>query len=273
MVLAGNSQDYQKVTLPENYSAKIDLIYIEHGHWKGKMDFYFPIDREEAAPVLINIHGGGWNHGVKESQRGFGSFFKRGMAVANVEYRLESQAKAPAAVEDIRSSISYLISNAGELNIDVDKIIVMGASAGGHLALMAGLSQNNTLFGRNNDGRDPVGIFAVIDKYGITDLIPLMSGSSVKKWLGPNSDDLDFARSMSPISLVDGSSPPVFIVHGDTDPIVPYTQSQVLFDKLQSFNVKSRFITVKGGGHGKFQESDKKWVNQEIHNFLEELGL
>jgi len=181
VTFACKGQEFKKVELPRNYQAKLDIIYAETASWNGKLDFYYPTNNDEPTPVIINIHGGGWNHGKKESQRGFGSFFKKGMAVANVEYRLESEAKAPAAVEDIRCAMSYLISNAEELNIDTDKIVLMGASAGGHLALMGGLSENNSLFDDHCGEREAVKIRAIIDKYGVSDLRPVMFASSVKK--------------------------------------------------------------------------------------------
>ena len=272
-ITACRGQDYEKVDLPQNYQAKIDVVYTETDSWKGKLDFYYPTDSAKPSTVIINIHGGGWNHGKKESQRGFESFFKRGMAVANVEYRLESQGKAPAAVEDIRCAMSYLIRNAQELNIDPDKIVLMGASAGAHLALMGGLSENNSLFDDHCGKRTPVKIRAIIDKYGVSDLRPIMFASSVKKWLGPESENVVLAGLLSPITLIDTQSPPIFIVHGDADPIVPYVQSQVLYDKLKSYGINSRFITIPGGRHGKFNDDDKRMVMLEIHKFLEEQGL
>jgi len=265
------AQEFEKVELPPNYQAKIDLVYAEGEGWQGKLDFYYPMDSDGPTPLIINIHGGGWNHGKKESQRGFGPFFAKGMAVANVEYRLESQAKAPAAVEDVRCALTYLVRNSQQLNINTDKIVLMGASAGGHLALMGGLSERMSLFNNHCGERETVKIWAIIDKYGVTDLRPILKASSVKKWLGTESENIAFAESLSPITWVDTQSPPIFIVHGDADPIVPYIQSQLLYEKLQSQGIPSKFITIPDGGHGKFKESDEKMVMQEILQFLEEL--
>ena len=121
--------------------------------------------------------------------------------------------------------------------------------------------------------REAVKIRAIIDKYGVSDLRPVMFASSVKKWLGSESENVAFAESLSPITLVDAKSPPIFIVHGDADPIVPYIQSQKLFEKLQAHGVNSKFITIPEGGHGKFKEKDKERIMVEIHKFLDEQGL
>lgn len=267
---------FPKVSLPPNYEGKLNLVYATLDGWEGKLDFYYPIDAQVSTPVVVNIHGGGWNHGQKESQTGFSSFFKRGMAVANIEYRLESQAKAPAAIEDIRCAVRYLIQNSKELNIDTSRIILMGASAGGHLALMAGLLNNSETFDSNCATiPEPVQIFAIIDKYGINDLSsPKVANSgSVKKWLGTKHGDFEFTKSVSPIFYVDPKSPPTFIIHGDMDPIVPYVQSENLHEKLMKVGVKTKFITIKGGKHGKFSKDEKKDIDKEMWLFLEELGI
>jgi acetyl esterase/lipase len=146
------NSEIKKVEYPAGFSAKLDVVYAKVGDWQGRMDLYLPPKEKAPTPVVINIHGGGWNHGTKESQTGFSTFFKRGFAVANVEYRLTPQATAPAAIEDVRCALLYLVQNAGELNIDVNKIVVMGGSSGGHLALRAGLLQNDNRF----DGNCPV---------------------------------------------------------------------------------------------------------------------
>lgn len=97
-------------------------------------------------------------------------FFKQGFAVVNIEYRLTGQATAPAAVEDTRCALIYLIKNATALNIDVHKIVLMGGSSGGHLALMGGLLGNDHRFDGNCPGVENIKVAAIIDKYGITDV-------------------------------------------------------------------------------------------------------
>src|SRR5258705_3085066 len=143
---------YKPVEYPAGFTAQLNVVYTKVKDWEGKMDIYLPPKDKGKSPVVINIHGGGWNHGVKESQSGFNTFFKMGYAVANIEYRLTGQATAPAAVEDARCALIYLIRQAKELNIDVNKIVVMGGSSGGHLALMAGLFGNDHRFDTNCKG-------------------------------------------------------------------------------------------------------------------------
>jgi acetyl esterase/lipase len=223
--------------------------------------------------VVINIHGGGWNHGTKETQTGFSTFFMMGFAVANVEYRLTPQATAPAAVEDVRCALLYLVKNSKELNIDVDKIVMMGGSAGGHLALMAGLLLHDNRFDTNCLLKKQFTIAAIIDKYGLVDLAPLLGGRSVREWLAGQAGNAKFVQSVSPVYYVTKNSPPTFIVHGDADPTVPYQQSVELQKKFQSAGVKTVFMTVPAGGHGKFTKEKNSEINRAIAEFLKGLGL
>ena len=266
------------VEYPAGFTAQLDVVYTKVKDWEGKMDIYLPPNGSEPTPVVINIHGGGWNHGVKESQTGFNTFFKIGFAVANIEYRLTGQATAPAAVEDTRCALIYLVKNAKALNIDVNKIVIMGGSSGGHLALMAGLLGNDHKFDVNCTGVENIKVAAIIDKYGITDVWDWGYGTNITsksatRWLGDKANDKKFAMSVSPISYVTKNSPPTFIVHGDADPTVPYQQSVDLHKKFVEAGVKTEFITVPGGGHGKFEKEKNSEINKKIADFLLSLGL
>jgi acetyl esterase/lipase len=267
---------YKPVEYPQGYMAQLDVVYTKVNGWEGKVDLYLPPKNQGPSAVVINIHGGGWNHGVKESQTGFSTFFKAGFAVANIEYRLTGQATAPAAIEDTRCALIYLISNAKALNIDVNKIVIMGGSAGGHLALMAGLLANDHTFDRNCPGIETIRVAAIIDKYGIADVWDWAYGKNITSksatnWLGPKAKDEAFVKSVSPVSYVTKASPPVFIVHGDADPTVPYQQSVELFKMLQNVGVRSEFITVQGGVHGKFVKEKNAEINKAILQFINDV--
>jgi acetyl esterase/lipase len=269
---------YKAVEYPVGYSSKMDVVYTKVKDWEGKMDIYLPPKEKGPSPVIINIHGGGWNKGVRQSQTGFNTFFKMGYAVANISYRLTGQATAPAAVEDTRCALIYLIKNAKELNIDVNKIVIMGGSAGGHLALMGGLLGNDHRFDGNCAGVENIKVAAIIDKYGITDVWDWGYGTNVTsksatRWLGEKANDREFARTVSPLTYINKNSPPIFIVHGNADPTVPYQQSVDLHKKLKEVGVQTEFITVEGGLHGKFEKEKNSEINKAIAEFLRGLGL
>lgn len=267
---------FKTVAYPSNYESKIDVVYSTANVEQNRMDIYYPVSSGTRAvspvPVVINIHGGGWNHGEKESQSGFNIYFNMGFAVANVEYRMTPHAKAPAAIEDVRCAMMYLLEHANELNIDPNKIIFQGGSAGGHLALVAGYLQNDGTFDTGcNNYTGTYKIIAVIDKYGPSHLTDFMFYSSLVNWLGDKATDTEFVNSISPALMVTANTPPTYVIHGDADPTVPYSQSETLVAALEAANVKHQFTTVPGGGHGGFPSEYNTQMNNEITVFLTEV--
>jgi acetyl esterase/lipase len=280
LVAAAQAPDsvYKPVEYPAGFSAQLNVVYTTVGDWQGRMDLYLPPSSNGPSPVVINIHGGGWNKGSKESQTGFNTFFKAGFAVANIAYRLSQQATAPAAIEDTRCALIYLVKNAKQLNIDVNKIVIMGGSAGGHLALMGGLLGNDHRFDGNCPGAENIKVAAIIDKYGITDLWdwaygPNITSKSARQWLGNKAKDDAFIKAVSPVTYVNKNSPPTFIVHGDADPTVPYQQSVALHKKFEEMGVTTKFITIPGGLHGKFTKEQNSELNKEIIAFLKSVNV
>ncbi len=277
-LFAQDDTTYKPVEYPAGFTAQLNVTYTKAGDWEGKMDLYLPPQQGNPTPVIINIHGGGWNHGAKESQTGYSTFFKAGFAVANIEYRLTGQATAPAAVEDARCALIYIIKNAKALHIDVNKVVAMGGSSGGHLALMTGLLANDHRFDTNCPGVENIKVAAIVDKYGITDVWdwaygPNLTSKSATSWLGSKAKDQTFAASVSPMTYVTKNSPPTFIVHGDADPTVPYQQSVDLHKKLDALGVTNAFITIPGGLHGKFTKEQTSDLNKQIIQFLVKVGV
>ncbi|NRD21013.1 alpha/beta hydrolase [Winogradskyella eckloniae] len=272
-IVSAQQKEYKPVQFPNEYTSQIDVVYKTVDEWEGRIDLYSNQNASTPTPILLNIHGGGWNHGEKESQSGFGSFFKNGYAVANVEYRLVDVAPAPAAIEDVRCALIYIYNNAKALNIDTNKIVIMGGSAGGHLALMAGLLGNNSIYDANCTYKGELKVAAIINKYGVTDLVPLKTWKSAKRWLGAQYLNTEFTQSVSPLYYVTKDSPPIFIVHGDADPIVPYSQSVKLYDALVKHKVVTEFLSIPNGKHGKFKNEDKKLFKTKMWQFLKTLNL
>jgi len=161
---------FKPVAIPDNYTKQLDVVYTSGPGFQEKLDLYIPNKTSKLAPAIINIHGGGWVGGSKEQQGGFNPYFKNGFLVCNIEYRMTKEAKAPAAIEDARCALAYLKKNAKELGIDVNRIVVMGGSAGGHLALMTGLLENDHRFDKNCADVKDMKVAAIIDKWGITDV-------------------------------------------------------------------------------------------------------
>jgi acetyl esterase/lipase len=226
------------------------------------------------------MHGGAWRHGNKEAQSGFATYFKLGFAVANVEYRLSSQGKAPVAVEDVRCAMMYLVNHADSLNIDVNKIVFCGSSVGAHLALLAGLMNNsNTQFDKDCEiATKKYTVAAVIAQSTPSILfetttdgqLKVLKDGAIYEWFGSRRDDAKFAQQLSPITYVAKNNPPIFLSHGNADPRVPYQQSVTLDAALTAAGVKHVFVTIEAGGHGGYTKEKQDEIKQQITDFLKE---
>lgn len=250
------------VSVPDDYICRLDIPYKQTDTWIGYFDFYAPRNAAEPTPVVVNIHGGGWDHNQKEQEGGWKPFFANGIAVANMQYRLSTQALAPAALNDVQDMIRFLRNHASQFNINPDRILLMGASAGGHLALLGGYTCPDFVFG-------------IIDRYGISDMMDYIPrSSSPKKFVGKNRmQDTAFINTLSPMRLVTHRTPPTLIIHGDSDRVVPYQQSLWLVDTLCHYGVYNRLFTVPEGGHGRFSKEYNRLVDDEVQDFLCEIGV
>jgi len=204
-------------------------------------------------PGVIVIHGGGWVQGDKEwtLDRICLPLIRHGLVVANVEYRLAQAAPAPAAVSDVLQAAQWFHDHAAKYKVDPNRILVTGESAGGHLALMLGMTPD-------------VKIAGVIDFYGIADVADQLEGPNSRdyaaKWIPEQPNRRELARRMSPMTYVRKGLPPILALHGDADPIVPYEQSVNLTKAIKSAGGDAELITVPGGKHGFTpQEMDELW--------------
>jgi acetyl esterase/lipase len=198
--------------------------------------------------VLV-IHGGGWIAGSKEEALPFCvPFVEQDFVVADVEYRLAGAAPAPAALQDVLAAAKWFHDHASDYRVDTKRIIAVGDSAGGELALMAAMLPAENEFGSVTK------IAAVIDFYGVADVRALLEGPSKRdftvQWVGTGLDAGDLAKKLSPLTYVRKDVPPVLAIHGDADQVVPYGQSEQLVAALKQAGVKAELITVAGAGHG-----------------------
>lgn len=221
-----------------------------------------------AAPARVFVHGGGWSRGAPPPASEFTALLASGTPVVAVEYRLAAEAPAPAAVRDVRCALGWLGRHASELGFATDRIVVEGASAGGHLALLAVLAQDDPEF---DAGCGPLPtVLAVVDRYGITDLSTWHPPSgAVARWLGPRAGDVAYMRRLSPINRLHRGAPPLFVVHGDADRVVPPTQSRALVAAARALGVPAMLQTVAGGGHGGFDAATEARLESALRDFIQ----
>jgi acetyl esterase/lipase len=268
----------------ENASATIeehrDLVYLAPGGQDLHLDVFTPSHAgQERRPVWIHVHGGAWWKGARpDSWQGFSAYLDAGFAIVNVQYRLAGVATAPAAVQDVRCVLSWIDKNAERFNFDTQRIVVTGSSAGGHLALMAGMLRDEDDLDAP-ECRNPPPVAAIVDFYGPTDLdswpAPDPKGgflqaphSSIARWIGPRADADVMRKKMSPINYVRDGLPPIFIVHGDADPVVPLQESLNLKQRLEAIGARSALHVVAGGMHGKFNDEQQRAIERDVLQFL-----
>ena len=274
------------VEVASGYRLVPNITYLRAGGIDLNLDLY-QARRTESAPVLMYIHGGGWTNGSKESSAlTFLPYLEMGWSVVNVEYRMADVAHAPAAVEDCRCALRWIYRNADQYNFDVNRIVVTGNSAGGHLSLATGMvpasagldrqcpGDRNRSWSTGTTSMAELEVAAIINWYGITDVVGLMqgppgsSGNFTEAWLGSRPDRDEVAHRVSPLSYVRAGLPPVLTIRGDSDPIVPYDHGVRLHEALDEARVPNQLVTVEGGGHGGFSAEDNIRIYAAIRAFL-----
>lgn len=247
---------------------------------KHLLDIYLPPSAKGKIPVVIFVHGGGWLVNDKYADIGYmkktvAEIVSSGFALVSIDYRFATQAVFPAQIQDCNRAISYLVDNADKYGLDKNRIVVMGFSAGGHLASLIGLSKNNNVDSFFMEGTNKAFNFkAVVDFYGPAELI-LFPGNNDPK--SPESlligatplSRPDLAKAASPVTYVDKNDPPFLIIHGEKDEIVSNKQSQLLSSWLKVAGVKNELVIVKAAPHfGVMFDADD--VRQKVMTFLNE---
>ncbi|MEE3143553.1 MAG: alpha/beta hydrolase, partial [Pseudomonadota bacterium] len=228
---------------------------------------------EGPAPTFIYYHGGGWVGGSKESNvLRLLPYLEGGWAAVNVQYRLGNVSLAPAAVEDSLCALRWVARNADQYGFDIERLVVSGNSAGGHLALTSGMIPSEAGLDRQCLGSETPQVAAIVNWYGITDVNDLLHGVNEKsyavRWLGSQPDMAEIAERVSPISYVRSDLPPVITIHGDADPTVPYNHAVQLHRSLDRAEVTNELVTVPNGGHGGFPANEMLRIYGSIFSFL-----
>ena len=246
---------------PQGVTIQQDVPYLEPGRAE-KLDLYLPTSRaaDVRSPAVVLIHGGGWTGGDKAASREFNigtTLAKAGYVVASVNYRLDPP-RWPGNLRDCKNAVRFLRSSRERYQIDSDNIGVIGGSAGGHLALMVAY----TTGAADLEPQTPYpnvssGVKAVVDLYGITDLLTRRKtspdgtpiGDPVKTTALLEGLDPETWKHASPVYHVSATTPPTLILHGTADTTVDRDQSTELADALERHTVPHRLIMLPGIGH------------------------
>lgn len=248
--------------VPDTVRVELDIPYAATENSRQRLDLYLPKNpkSEKPLPVVVYVHGGGWHSGDKGGgYRQVGPLVESGEYVGvSIGYRLTQEAIWPAQIHDCKAAIRWLRANAEKYNLDPDRIGLIGTSAGGHLVAMLGTSGDVKSLEGNLGAHQEVSsrVDCVVDFFGASDLTALGSrhdgpDSPPAKLIGGEiKENKDKALNASPITYVSEDDPPFLMIHGTDDPLVPYSQSELLDAALKKVKVESLLIPVVGGGHG-----------------------
>jgi acetyl esterase/lipase len=263
-----------------------DVTYATTAHGPLRLDVYKPAEAHGPRPVLLFLHGGGWIVGSRSDalpdvypapsypDRRWPSmlpYVRRGLALVSLDYRLAAEAPAPAAVEDCRRGFDWISRHGADYGLDPTRVVTIGASAGGHLALMVAFTNG----GRAEHG--PGRVIGAVDLYGITDVPPLLEPptqrSWARDWIGSAPDAAARARAVSPLRLVRAGLPPVLIAHSLADDVVPYDQGRRLAEALRAAGVGVELLTFPTAVHGFFTPAELAQLEDAIMRFLARVGV
>ncbi len=220
------------------FSVEKDVVYQQSASYSLLADVYLPATPEASRPAILVLHGGSWQRGSKERMEDVAEQLAgQGFVVFNANYRLAPDHPYPAQIQDVRKAIEYMRKNASDWSMDPDRIGVLGYSAGGHLALLLGLLP----------GSENTRVQAVVTAGAPTDLTAYGDIVTMHRLLQAEyRTNPEIYRQASPLFHASSSAPPMLLIHGTYDWIVPVSHARKL----------TRAMVEKGGNIDLVELSD-----------------
>ena len=199
-------------------------------------------------PTLIIIYGGAWRQGSPNGHEQFSSYIAaQGYSVITIDYRHAPQYRFPAQLEDVETALQYIGDRAEELEVDTDKMVIMGRSAGGHLAKLAAY-------------REATAFRGVISYYGPTNLTegyydlpvpdPIDIQAVLQDFLGGTPEQLpELYKQASPINYIYPNLPPSLLIYPGRDRLVQVKFGRELYAKLKATNNPAIFLEIPWAEH------------------------
>jgi alpha-L-fucosidase 2 len=226
-----------------------DIVYGHAGGTDLVLDAALP-NSKVPTPAVIVVHGGGWVRGDRriDVRPLFQPLSDAGFAWFSISYRLATDVtQFGVAIDDVETAVRYVKAHAHEFNVDPDRIALVGESAGGQLAAMAALR-----------GGEVASVRAVVAFYTPTDLVSLIKDSTFipsqirSQVIGTPWERLVLAglTQLSPVDNVRRDMPPFLLIHGTSDPLVPFKQSTEMCARMNSAGASCEVYPIEGAGHG-----------------------
>lgn len=291
IVVAFNTKaqtEWQLKTLSQ-FNCEKSIVYKIVNSDTLDMTIFYPKNRPaDKMPVMLYIHGGGWSEGDKYKifNRPFAKTLKilndNGVACASIEYRLIRQKVSTIydCVVDCKDAARFLMKNANKYSIDINKMGVWGGSAGGHLSLMSALGNNADFVGDKSLSQYNPKFICVVSYFPLTSFVrnEYLVGSNFEKPGRLNqlfgnllSENKNITRALSPAEILTKEAPPILLVHGDNDKVLPLAQSNYMMDIAKKIGGNVSLQIIKNAGHsfdGQNIEPSMDEINQYSANFI-----
>lgn len=233
-----------------------DIVYATHGGQEMKLDLYEPQRTDlKPIPLVVVIHGGAWIGGNREDMAGLCQMISdNGMAAATVSYRLAPKSKWPAMLVDCQAAVRFLRADAKRYNINPERFGSLGASAGGHLAMLLAVRPTLTkeAITFTDQSSQVQAVFNIFGPYDLSqDFAQNIAQLLAFQVLGkPYKDAAEEIKEFSPSTYMVGKGlAPVFTLHGDADTLVPVKQAERLTEQLKKNGTLHETIIIKGMKH------------------------
>jgi acetyl esterase/lipase len=253
-----------------------DVVYATVNGKQLALDLYLPANVKSPA-LIVWVHGGAWY--LYDKKQFPKALVDAGFALASLDFRQSTEARFPAQVHDIKAGIRFLRAKAVDYGYRADRIAIAGASSGGHLAAMVGVTNGHKeLEGTVGEHLDQSSdVQAIVDYFGASNLTSILAQSTpfglnvrkpaLDKLLGGQPEAApELAKLASPVLHVDRSDPPLLLLHGDQDPQMPINQSHELEGAYEKLGLDAQLHVVHGAAHAGavFYEGDNLTVVVEF---------
>jgi acetyl esterase/lipase len=247
-----------------NPAVKVErnIAYNDHGR-RGMLDVYSPVDGvpEGGAPVLLQVHGGGWTIGSKE-QQGLALMHHlaaKGWVCVAINYRLAPRDPFPAQIIDVKQAIAWIKDNIAAYGGDPDYVAITGGSAGGHLATLAALTSDDKEWQPGFEDAD-TSVQVAVPHYGGYDMAGSTGLKSARllrdRFLAPRimqttwAKDPELFEKASPILRITPDAPDFLVLHGTVDTLFPVEQARMFVEKLRETSKRTVvYAELSGAQH------------------------
>lgn len=239
-----------------------DLLNVVYATVAGKplaLDLHLPAGVANP-PLVVYLHGGAWKDGSRAQYPAF--LVQNGYAVASLDFRSTNEAPFPANVHDIKAGLRFLRAKAREYGYDPQRVALAGASSGGHLAALVGVTAGvRELEGIEGDHTDQSSaVQAIVSWFGASNLTTILAQSTpgglevrapaLRQLFGGTPEQKpELARLASPVFHVDARDPPLLLLHGDQDLQMPINQLHELDGAYERAGLAARTFVLHGVGH------------------------